>query len=178
MAGRKIFWGAAWMALLWSALMTQAWAFGENKFEKEVGTEKVAVKLAREVMRGGYDIISTAELKNLIDSGKDIVVIDTMPYEESYRKGHVPGARQFLFPIAEMEEWDSKETDGKSPEEYAALLGQDHDKTVVVYCGFVKCGRSHNGAMWARRLGYKNVLRHPGGIFAWKGAGYAVETVE
>jgi thiosulfate/3-mercaptopyruvate sulfurtransferase len=44
----------------------------------------------------------------------------------------------------------------------------------VFYCGFVKCTRSHNGAMWAVKLGYTNVYRCPGGIKAWDEAGYPV----
>ncbi|MDW7772277.1 MAG: rhodanese-like domain-containing protein [Desulfobulbaceae bacterium] len=152
--------------------------FGGNKFEQEVENETRAVNLVREVQRGGYDVITTEELKSLIDSGRDIVIVDTMPFEDSYKKQHVPGARQFLFPIPEMEEWDTAETDGRTREDFAALLGPDKDKTIVIYCGFVKCTRSHNGAMWARKLGYTNVLRHPGGIFAWKGAGYPVADVK
>jgi rhodanese-related sulfurtransferase len=97
-----------------------------------------------------------------------------MPYEDSYKKNHIPGAMQFLFPIAEMPEWDMKETGGKTVEDFESLLGPDKDRTIVVYCGFVKCTRSHNGAVWAKKLGYTNVLRQPGGIFAWKGAGYPV----
>jgi rhodanese-related sulfurtransferase len=48
----------------------------------------------------------------------------------------------------------------------------------VIYCGFVKCTRSHNGAAWAVRNGYTNVYRYPGGIFAWKGAKYPVAHVQ
>lgn len=151
-------------------------AFGTNKFEQEVAKEKGAVKLLREVERGGYGIITTEELKQIIESGKDIVIVDTMPFAASYSKAHIPGAKQFLFPIPDMAEWDSKETDGRSQQDYADLLGPDKDKPIIVYCGFVKCTRSHNGAVWARKLGYANVLRHPGGIFAWKGAGYPVES--
>ena len=58
--------------------------FGDDKFEKEVEKEQGAVKLTREVQRGGYDIITTEELKNLIDSNKDVLVVDTMPYKDSY----------------------------------------------------------------------------------------------
>jgi len=150
-------------------------AFAKNKFEKEVEKEQAGVKLVREVQRGGYDVITAKELKDLIDSGKDILIIDTMPYDASYKKTHVPGAKQFLFPIPEMNAWDTKETDGKTIDDFKAFLGPDMSKTIVVYCGFVKCTRSHNGAMWAQKLGYKNVLRFPGGIFAWKGAEYPVE---
>lgn len=31
---------------------------------------------------------------------------------------------------------------------------------------------------WAVKLGYKNVYRYPGGIFAWKGAKYPAEEVK
>jgi thiosulfate/3-mercaptopyruvate sulfurtransferase len=151
---------------------------GKNKFEQEVDKEKVAVKLVREVQRGGYDIVTTEELKGWIDGGKDMLIVDTMPYEASYKKIHVPGAKQFLFPIPDMNTWNNKETAGKSQEDFIALLGPDKDKIIVIYCGFVKCTRSHNGAAWAKKLGYKNVYRYPGGIFAWKGAGYPVESVK
>lgn len=155
-----------------------AFGFGTSKFEQEVATEASAVKLVREVQKGEYGIISTEELHAAIAAGEDMVIIDTMPYEDSYAKNHIPGAKQFLFPIPDMTEWKSEETGGKSQEEYAALLGDDKARKVVVYCGFVKCTRSHNGAVWARKLGYTNVLRHPGGIFAWKGAGYEVDSVK
>lgn len=151
-----------------------AFAFGQSKFEKEVDTEASAIKLLREVQRGGYGVITTEELHKAIEAGEDLLIIDTMPYEDSYKKNHIPAAKQFLFPIPEMDEWDSKETGGKSLADYESLLGADKNKKIVVYCGFVKCTRSHNGAMWAAKLGYKNVLRHPGGIFAWIGAHYDV----
>lgn len=157
---------------------SSAFALGGSKFEQEVEKEQGAVKLVREVIRGGYDVITTEELDKLLKSKEDIVLIDTMPYEESYKKEHIPGAKQFLFPIPDMATWDTKETAGKTEVDYKALLGSDLNKTIVVYCGFVKCTRSHNGAMWAKKLGYTHVLRYSGGIFAWKGAGFAIEAVK
>ncbi len=150
----------------------------KNKFEKEFEKEQGAVKLVREVQRGGYDMVTTEELKQWIDFSKDMLIIDTMPYKASYKKAHLPGAKQFEFPIPDMQTWDSKETDGKSKEDFEDLLGPDKNKTIVIYCGFVKCTRSHNGAVWAVKLGYKNVYRYSGGIFAWKGAKYPIEKVE
>ncbi|MBV5305652.1 MAG: rhodanese-like domain-containing protein [Desulfobulbaceae bacterium] len=150
----------------------------DNKFEEEVVKEKETVKVVRDIQQGGYGIVTTEELKGLIDAGKDVLIIDTMPFEDSYKKNHIPGAKQFLFPIPDMKEWDAKETDGKSVEDFKALLGPDKNRTIVVYCGFVKCTRSHNGAVWAKKLGYTNVSRHLGGIFAWKGAGYPAGTVQ
>jgi thiosulfate/3-mercaptopyruvate sulfurtransferase len=159
-------------------LAVPAMALLENKFEKEVEKEIAAVKLVREVQRGGYDLVTAEELNKWIDSGKDMVIVDTMPYADSYKKMHVPGALQFLFPIPEMNAWDTRETDGKSQDDFAQLLGGDKARTVVIYCGFVKCTRSHNGAAWAVKLGYQNVYRFAGGIFAWKGAKYPIEKTE
>jgi thiosulfate/3-mercaptopyruvate sulfurtransferase len=147
----------------------------KNRFENELEKEKGAVKLVREVKLGGYDVITAKELKQWIDSGKDMLIIDAMPYDASYKKGHVPGAKQFLFPVPIMQTWDTKKTDGKSKQDYEALLGSDKNRIIVVYCGFVKCTRSHNGAAWAVKLGYKKVYRFSGGIFAWKGADYPME---
>lgn len=169
-------WALALTVILMLTAGNTAWA--KNKFEKEVDAETSAVKLLREAQRGDYDVVTTAELKQWIDAGKEMVIVDTMPYEASFKKNHVPGAVQFLFPIPDMDTWDTKETDQKTKSDYEALLGPDKNKIIVIYCGFVKCTRSHNGAMWAVKLGYKNVYRYPGGIFAWKGADYPVEKVK
>jgi len=150
----------------------------KNKFEKELEKEAAAVKLVKEVQRGGYAIISTKELKKWIDTNKNMVIVDTMPFESSYKTAHVPGAVQFLFPIPEMKQWNTDETDNRTREEFRQLLGNDQTKPIVVYCGFVKCTRSHNGAAWAVKLGYKNVYRYSGGIFAWKGAKNPLERAE
>jgi rhodanese-related sulfurtransferase len=166
------------VAGLVAGMAAPAGAFLNDKFEKELEKETGAVKLVREVQRGGYDVVTTEELKKWIDSGKEMVIVDTMPYADSYKKQHVPGAVQFLFPIPDMQEWDTKETDGKTREDFKKMLGDDKDRLIVIYCGFVKCTRSHNGAAWAVKLGYNNVYRYPGGIFAWKGADFPIEKEE
>lgn len=159
-------------------LASPSFALFDSKFEAETTKETEAVKLFRDTNAGGYDLITTAELKKKIDDKADMIIIDTMPYEDSYKKEHVPGALQFLFPIPDMPEWNSAETAGKTQADFETMLGPDKDKTIVIYCGFVKCTRSHNGAVWAKKLGYKNVYRFPGGIFAWKGAGFPIGEVK
>ncbi|MBL7174788.1 MAG: rhodanese-like domain-containing protein [Desulfobacteraceae bacterium] len=141
--------------------------------KKEIETEKLAVKFAREVERGGYKIVRTDELKQWVDQKKDMLIVDTMPYENSYKKNHIPGAMQFLFPIPEMTSMDEKTKAG-----FLKLLGPNRERLIVFYCGFTKCGRSHNGAMWAVKLGYENAYRYPGGIKAWMEADYAVGKVK
>lgn len=140
---------------------------------KELETEKMAVTFAREVERGGYKILTTEELKGWLDQKKPMLIVDTMPFEASYKKQHVPGAVQMELPIPEMTQMDDK-----TKAALEKLLGPDKERLIVFYCGFVKCTRSHNGAMWAVRLGYRNVYRHPGGIKAWDEADYPVGKVK
>ena len=137
--------------------------------QANVQTEFLVMKACAEKELGGYKFISLEDLKAKSDGQEDFIVVDTMPYEASYKKEHIPTAVQFEFPIAEM-----KTTDYEMEKQYRGLLGPDKDKMIVVYCGFVKCGRSHNGAMWAVKLGYTNVYRCLGGIYGWKEAGYPV----
>lgn len=149
---------------------------GTNKFEQEVQTEEAAIKLAKETINGDYQLISTSELKKLIDGKKDFLLVDAMPAEESYDKGHIAGAVNFLFPKEVLDSWDDGSMGGKTLEDYEKLLGEEKDRLIVTYCGFVKCARSHNAAAFARELGYTNVKRYPGGIYAWQGAGYELTT--
>jgi rhodanese-related sulfurtransferase len=175
MCNKKLYWVFFMCVALSMGMASKGLCWGKKGLE----TEKSAVKLLREVERGGYEIVTTDELKAWIDQSKDMIIVDTMPYEASYKKNHVPGAVQFLFPKAgDMKEWNPSHTEGRTKEDYMKLLGPDKTKTIVVYCGFVKCDRSHNGAMWAAKLGYTNVYRHPGGIKAWKEAGYPTDKAE
>ena len=140
---------------------------------KELDTEKSAVTLAREAERGGYKIVATQELKGWLDQKKSMLIVDTMPYEASFKKQHIPGAVNMELPIPEMTKLDDK-----TKSALKNLLGPDKNRVIIFYCGFVECTRSHNGAMWAIRLGYKNAYRQPGGIRAWNEAGYPVEKVQ
>ncbi|PKN06014.1 MAG: sulfurtransferase [Deltaproteobacteria bacterium HGW-Deltaproteobacteria-7] len=149
---------------IWSGAALAAWG------DKELETEKVAVTFLKEVQRGNYKIVSTAELKGWVDQKKDMLIVDTMPFEDSFKKQHIPGAVNFVLPIPEMTQMDDKTKAGLEK-----LLGPNKDRLIVFYCGFTKCTRSHNGAMWAVKMGYKNVYRHPGGIKAWAEADYPVE---
>ncbi len=129
--------------------------------------EIIAVNYAREMMEGGYKAVTAEQLKKWVDEQKPMLIVDTMPLEASYKKQHIPAAVQIEFPIPEM-----KEMDDKKKAEFLKLLGPKKDRLIVFYCGFVECTRSHNAAMWAVNLGYKNVYRFPGGIMGWAQAGY------
>ena len=145
-------------AVLALGSLASAGLFGDKMLEEE----KLVVTFNNEVKRGGYEVVDTETLKGWIDTKKPMVIVDTMPYEASYKKNHIPGAVQFLFPIPELKQMTPEEQ-----AKYKKLLGGDVDKVLVIYCGFPKCTRSHNGAMWAKKLGYNKVYRYPGGIKAW-----------
>ncbi|MGD0236288.1 MAG: rhodanese-like domain-containing protein [Syntrophorhabdales bacterium] len=151
----------------WAGSTLAAWG------SKELETEKVAVNFEKEVARGCYRVVTTPELKGWIDQKKEMLVVDTMPYEDSYKKQHIPAAVNFPLPVPEMAQMDEK-----TKADLEKLLGPDKDRLIVFYCGFTTCTRSHNGAMWALKLGYKNVYRQPGGIKAWDEAGYPVKNVK
>ncbi|CAC9934150.1 rhodanese-like protein [Aedoeadaptatus nemausensis] len=139
------------------------------KPHSELAAEEAAMNLVKDTASGGYDLISTEDIKKKLDAEEDMVIIDTMP-EDSYRKNHIPGAVGAVLP-GKMEEVD--------PERRAAFvkaLGEDKNKPVIIYCGRVSCYRSHVGALIAKEEGFTNVLRHPGGIDAWLEAGYKAES--
>jgi rhodanese-related sulfurtransferase len=155
------------------AILALAWTSGASALEwgmKELDTEKQAIAFHNEVKRGEYKVISTEKLKESLDKGEKMVLVDTMPYEDSFKKNHIPGAVQFEFPIEEM-----ATLEGEKRASFEKLLGPDKNARLVFYCGFTKCTRSHNGAMWAKKLGYTDVYRHPGGIKAWLEADYPVQ---
>jgi thiosulfate/3-mercaptopyruvate sulfurtransferase len=138
--------------------------------DKELTNEKIAVKFEREVERGGYKVVTTQELKGWLDQKKEVLVVDTMP-ADNFRKQHIPGAVNFEI----QRHPELTEMSDKMKADFEKLLGPDKDRTIVFYCGFTDCERSHNAGMWAIKLGFKNVYRQPGGIVGWVEAGYPVE---
>jgi rhodanese-related sulfurtransferase len=149
---------------------------GTNKFQQELQTERAAIKLTRETTSGGYELVSTSELQQLLDGDQPVVLVDAMPAEASYNRGHIPGAVNFEFPKEIMDSWDSAVMGQRSQAEYEQLLGTDKARPIVVYCGYVECARSHNAAVCAQESGYTQVKRYPGGVFAWRGAGLPLST--
>lgn len=149
---------------------------GTNQFQQEVRTEEAAVKLANETVKGRYQLIDTDGLKEILDGDENFLLVDAMPAEDSYNKGHISRAVNFAFPKEVMDGWDDSAMAGRKKADFQQVLGDDKDRKLIFYCGFVRCARSHNAAVCARELGYKNVYRYPGGIYAWRGAGNTLTT--
>lgn len=142
---------------------------------QEDTVESVAIALANQTQKGNYGLIDTAGVKQMIDAKDDFVLLDSMP--ESWFNGqHIPTAVNAWAPLSTYtgnEVW-TDEAKQKVLDVVAAAADGDKDKTVVVYCGFTKCTRSHEAAAWLVENGYTNVLRYVGGISAWVDAGNEV----
>jgi len=156
--------------LLGAALLASGCAATKGTSPKgaELPIEKAAIQFATDVKEGGYKVIGAEELSKLRQDKPDLLLIDTMP-AAAYAACRIPGAVNAVVPMKESE---------LTPEGKKALLdaaGPDKAKTIVTYCGFVSCRRSHVAAKTLVENGYSDVLRLPGGIVGWREGGYPVE---
>lgn len=138
---------------------------GTARDGNELKIETASMNLVKAQQEAGYELIDTEGLKAMIDKKEDVLIIDTMPASH-FAKKRIDGAVNVELPV---------KLDEVKPEQKEALLkalGDNKDKKIVMYCGFVQCARSHTGAVIAKQEGYKNILRYPGGIYAWIDAGY------
>jgi len=105
--------------------------------------------------------ISMEELKELMDSGADVVVVDCQP-RSVYEQGHIPGAISLPWAM-EITPADAQQL--------------PQDKLIITYCD---CGPgeadSADVALQLIRMGFKNVkvLADPS-IRGWMEAGYPME---
>ncbi|MDY6065380.1 MAG: rhodanese-like domain-containing protein [Finegoldia sp.] len=141
---------------------------GTAKDGNEQKIETASMNLVNAVNKGGYELLSTEELNSWIEQKKDMIIIDTMP-AKSFDKNRIPGAVNAELPVK------AEEVKPEQKEAFIKALGEDKNKTIVVYCGFVQCARSDVGANIAKEAGFTNVYRQPGGIVAWMDAGYTIE---
>jgi thiosulfate/3-mercaptopyruvate sulfurtransferase len=134
----------------------------------EAPIEKASMTLVTDVKSGGYQLIGAETLNKWLTGKKEVILIDTLPKEE-FDKTHIKGAINSPMPKTEKE---------LTPYDKKTILnaaGEDKEKTIVVYCGFTACRRSHWGAKILVEDGYKNVYRYPGGITGWLEYQYPVD---
>lgn len=134
----------------------------------EAPIEKASMKLITDVKDGGYTLIGSEALKKMLMEKRGLVLIDTMP-KEDFDKIRIKGA--FNSPVAKTE----KEFTPAEKQNIVKIAGSDKSKTIVVYCGYTSCRRSHLGAKALVESGFTSVYRYPGGIIGWKEYGYPTE---
>jgi rhodanese-related sulfurtransferase len=196
--------------------------FDREKFESrntvtdEAAFDALVNTVYKDFTDSKYGIVDTETMQAWIAGGKDMLVIDTMPFAW-YKDHHIPTAVNAeagdainFGPFTDEQKaammdivkeysgtkqvknktyyWNSntkKWTTKKPASKYwkkCTKKGDKHygkksyttyktvdvkDKTIVVYCGFVKCKRSHEAAKYLVEQGYTNVYRYAGGISAW-----------
>jgi rhodanese-related sulfurtransferase len=153
------------LALFCAALAGCA-TIGTSPKGLEAPIEKAALKLASDLKEGGYKTVTTDELKRWLDEGKRFTLVSTLPAVEDRQFGLIPGAVNGEMPKSE------KELVPENRERLLRAVGDDKEKPIVVYCGFVACRRSHLGAKTLVESGYKNVYRYPAGIAGWQEVGF------
>lgn len=131
--------------------------------------EAAAVALVKDRRAGGYKLTTVEKVKAKIDKKADVVIVDTMPEAFYKEKGHVPTAICAEAPLT------NEEFTKAQKKALIKAVGKDKSATIIVYCGFTKCTRSHVAAAYLVDKGYENVYRMPGGSAAWEDAGYAFE---
>lgn len=155
-------------ALLSTFALTACAGIGTSPKGLEAPIEKASLSLVADVKGGGYQLIDTATLNKWLTEKKDLVLIDAMP-KADFDKVRIKGAVNSPMPKTE------KELTPYDKKTILTVAGADKEKTIVVYCGFTACRRSHLGAKALAEEGYKNVYRYPGGIVGWMEFQYPVD---
>lgn len=151
-------------------------AFAEPQTYKENEIEEIAMKIHHEADQGGYELLSVADLKKWMDGKENIVLIDAHP-KAQFDEAYIDGADNFEFQGTFTRHWKDDAPAG-SEDAYKALLGENLNRKIVVYCGGNKCGRSNTAALWTKELGYHHVYRVTSGIKGWQDAGFEVKTAK
>jgi len=125
--------------------------------------EKAAKQAAVDFFQNRYSIVDAQEVKDWVDLGEIMTVIDIRP-ESDYLKGHLPGAVN-----AEIDR--DEESTTEQIEAFLALLPQNPESIVVVYDDYTALAGSHRAAIYAADAGYTRVCRFLGGAIAWEDAG-------
>ena len=99
------------------------------------------------------------ELRRLLDSGADLVLIDALA-PMAYAHSHLPGA------VNITPDWVDGRAQRRIPN-----LGTE----VIVYCSDSECMSSVRVAEQLLELGYRNVRHYAGGKRDWVEAGLPVE---
>jgi phage shock protein E len=76
----------------------------------------------------GFSLINFPKLQSLIQSRKEVVLLDVRPDYE-YTDGHIPGALNFEFHLGHRSRLAPERA-----EALKALLGQDRNRLIVTYC--------------------------------------------
>jgi rhodanese-related sulfurtransferase len=108
-------------------------------------------------MMTGIQTIAADELRQMLAENPDVRLVDVLP-EETYKKGHIPGA--LSLPIERLA--------GEGEREF------DKQDTIVVYCSNTTCPLSSRASHQLVSLGFEHVFDFEDGKEGWVAAGFPV----
>lgn len=105
--------------------------------------------------------ISREQLKSLLDSGGDYLLINVLGLS-SFQDRHIPGS--INVPVDDSEFVSRVETRAGS-----------RSRRIVVYCGSSECSASRIAAQRLTDAGFTDVSAYEGGVRDWEKAGLPLE---
>lgn len=119
------------------------------------------VCLAAEKTKDGFAVLSSEQLKGLLESKQaGLVLIDARSPQE-YQEAHILSAISIPLTVLEKD---------------SAVLKAAKDTHLVFYCNGVKCGKSGKSALIASSLGYTDISIYADGMPVWEEKGYPLYT--
>lgn len=85
-------------------------------------------KAAKEAKEDGYTVIKMSQVKTLLNSTREVLLLDVRPHYE-YAMGHIPNAVNMEFHLG-----DRMKLEPERKATYKKLLGPDKHKKVLIYC--------------------------------------------
>ena len=117
--------------------------------------------LAAEKTKDGFPIITSEQLKELVESKPaGLAIIDARSAQE-YQEAHILNAVSIPLNVLEKDN---------------AALNMAKDARLVFYCNGIKCGKSGKSALIARSLGYTDISVYSDGMPVWEEKGYPLFT--
>lgn len=110
------------------------------------------------------NIVHSPDLVKQYMNDPQATIVDARTVQ-SYREGHIPGARHLAL------------------SEFDRMIGPFFEKVpvstkLIIYCSGVSCSDSHVLAEKLAEVGYTDVMVFPGGISQWREKGHEIEKGE
>jgi rhodanese-related sulfurtransferase len=120
-----------------------------------------AVCLAAEKTKDGFPIVTSEQLKELLESQPEGLVLIDARTQPEFQEAHIRTA--VSIPLTVLEKDSSALTFAKNAR-------------LIFYCNGVKCGKSGKAALIARSTGYTDVSVYADGMPVWEEKGYPIYT--
>jgi rhodanese-related sulfurtransferase len=116
--------------------------------------------LAAEKTKDGFPIVTSEQIKGMLDRKEKMVLIDARSAQE-YQEAHILTAISIPLTVLEKD---------------AKALTAPKDARLLFYCNGVKCGKSGKSALIAKALGYTVISIYADGMPVWEEKGYPLYT--